>query len=119
LKKKNIFISSEFFERVMLTNSVIWQCALTGRPDLTFAEALESEKTARKLLRQFPSVLRGPVILIASQTKRSALKELVDDVFNLIKDIYFKDEQVDVMNENGRGYRFVKILEILTPEDDE
>jgi bromodomain adjacent to zinc finger domain protein 1A len=103
----------------MLTNSVIWQCSLTGRPDLTFAEALASEKTARKMLRQFPSVLRGPVILVASQTKRSALKELVDDVFNLLKDRFFKDEQVDVINENGRGCRFCKIVEILTPESDE
>ena len=103
----------------MLTNSVIWQCALTGRPDLTFAEALASEKTARKMLRQFPTALRGPVILIASQTKRSALKELVDDVFNFVKDRFFMDEQVDVINENSRGCRFCKILKVIMPEGDE
>lgn len=103
----------------MLTNSVVWQCSLTGRPELTYAEALESEKTARKLLRQFPSALRGPVILIASRTKRSALKELVDDVFNIIKDRFFKDEKLDVMNENGRGCRFCKIADIIFPENHE
>lgn len=103
----------------MLTNSVIWQCALTGRPDLTYAEALASEKTARKMLRQFPSALRSPIILVASQTKRSALKELVDDVFNFVKDRYFKDEQLDVMNENGRGCRFCKIVDIVVPADNE
>lgn len=101
----------------MLTNSVVWQCALTGRPDLTFAEALESEKTARKILRQFPSALRGPVILVASQTKRSALKELVDDVFNVVKDRFFKDEKLDVMNEGGRRSRYCKINEIHFPEN--
>lgn len=101
----------------MLTNSVIWQCALTGRPDLTFAEALESEKTARKLLRQFPSALRSPVIYIASQTKRSALKELVDDVFNIIKDRFFVNEKVDVMNPSGKGCRFCKIIEVIPPKD--
>lgn len=103
----------------MLTNSVIWQCALTGRPELTYAEALASEKTARKLLRQFPSALRGPIILVASLTKRSALKELVDDVFNFVKDRFFKDEKVDVMNENSRGWRFCKIISILMPENHE
>lgn len=103
----------------MLTNSVIWQCALTGRPDLTYAEALASEKTARKMLRQFPSALRGPIILVALQTKRSALKELVDDVFNFVKDRYFKDEQLDVMNESGRGCRFCKILNVVVPENNE
>lgn len=100
----------------MLTNSVIWQCALTGRPDLTFAEALESEKTARKVLRQFPSALRGPIVLVASQTKRSALKELVDDVFNIVKDRFFKDEKLDVMNESGRRPRFCKIIQVVFPE---
>lgn len=84
------FRSREYFERVMLTNSVIWQCSLTGRSDLTYAEALDSEKAARKLLRQFPSALRGPIILVASLTRRSTLKQLVDDVFSFVKDRYFK-----------------------------
>lgn len=101
----------------MLTNSVVWQCALTGRPELTYSEALASEKTARKLLRQFPSALRGPVILVASRTKRAGLKELLDDVFNIIKDRYFKDEKLDVMNESGKGCRFCKIVDIVKPEN--
>lgn len=101
----------------MLTNSVIWQCSLTGRSDLTYAEALDSEKAARKLLRQFPSALRGPIILVASLTKRSALKQLVDDVFSFVKDRYFKNEKVDVVNESGRGCRFCKIIEMVAPEN--
>jgi ATP-utilising chromatin assembly and remodelling N-terminal len=115
----SLLSNSDFFERVMLTNSVIWQCSLTGRPDLTFSEAVASEKTARKLLRQFPSALRGPVILVASLTKRSGLRELVDDVFNNIKDRFFKNEKLDVMNENGRGCRFCKITDIILPENHE
>lgn len=101
----------------MLTNSVIWQCELTGRPDLTFQEAIDSENTARKLLRQFPSALRGPVLFVASLTKRSALKELVDDVFLYVKDRFFKDEKIDVMNAGGRSCRFAKITELILPED--
>jgi bromodomain adjacent to zinc finger domain protein 1A len=103
----------------MLTNSVVWQCALTGRPELTYSEALASEKTARKLLRQFPSALRGPVILVASRTKRAGLKELLDDVFNIIKDRFFKEEKVDVTSGGGKGWRFCKILEMITPENNE
>lgn len=103
----------------MLTNSVIWQCALTGKPDLTYAEALASEKTARKVLRQFPSALRGPIVLVASQTKRSALKELVDDCFNFVKDRFFQDEKLDAMNENGRGCRFCRIVNIVMSQNQE
>ncbi|CAG9809326.1 unnamed protein product [Chironomus riparius] len=113
---KEIFKSyDDFFERVMLTNSVVWQCSLTGRPELTYAEALASEKTARKLLRQFPSALRGPVILVASRTKRSVLKELVDDVFNIIKERFFKDEKLDVLN--GKVWRFCKVVQVIFPTD--
>lgn len=101
----------------MLTNSVVWQCSLTGRPELTYAEALASEKTARKLLRQFPSALRGPVIFVASRTKRSVLKELVDDVFNIIKDRFFRGEKLDVSNESGKGWRFCKIEKVIFPAD--
>lgn len=114
-----IFLSyySDFFERCMLTNSVIWTCSLTGRPELTYSEALESEKTARKLLRQFPSALRSPVTYVASKTKRSGLKDLVDDVFNVIKDRFFVNEKLDVMNDGKRGCRFCKITEIIKPEN--
>jgi len=34
----------EYFERMMLLNSCIWTCAITGRSGLTFDEAKESEK---------------------------------------------------------------------------
>lgn len=95
----------------MLTSSIVWQCELTGRPNLTFSEALDSEKTARRLLRSFPQALRGPVIFVANQTKRSALSELIDDVYSYVKDHFFKGEEVDVMNESGKGCRFCKIVE--------
>lgn len=99
----------------MLTSSIIWQCELTGRPNLTYAEALASEKAARKILRSFPKAVKGPVLLIASQTKRSALSELVDDVYTYVKDHFFKNEEIDVMNETGRGCRFCKIVDIINP----
>ena len=101
----------------MLTNSVIWQCALTGRSDLTYQEALDSEKNARKLVRQFPTALRSPITLIASLTKRSSLQKLVDDVFNFVKDRYYIDEKIDASNTNGKGWRFCKITEVVIPKD--
>lgn len=103
----------------MLCNSVIWQCELTGRPNLTFSEALDSEKAARKMLRNYPRAIRAPVLLVASLTKRSALSELIDDVFNVIKDRFFKDEELDVLNEKPKGYRFCKIVNVIVPKNNE
>lgn len=99
----------------MLTSSIIWQCELTGRPNLTYEEALDSEKAARKMLRAYPRPTRGPVIYIASLTKRSALSELIDDVYNYVKDHYFKKEEVDVLKENGKGCRLCEITEVINP----
>lgn len=108
-----LFLNRDYFERVMLISSMVWTCAYTGKPNLTYDEAMESEKEARAILRRFPTALRGPVILVASQTKRSNISELVDDVANFIKDRFFVGERNDVLH--GNKYRCCKIMEILKP----
>lgn len=92
---------------------MVWTCSYTGKPNLTYDEAIESEKEARGILRRFPKAVRGPVILVASQTKRSNISELVDDVVNFIKDRFFVGERVDVLY--GNKYRCCKVTEILKP----
>lgn len=48
----NIF--REFAERIILCNSLVWACEETGRSGLTYIEAVECEKNAKKLLNEFP-----------------------------------------------------------------
>jgi bromodomain adjacent to zinc finger domain protein 1A len=36
---------------------MVWSCSLTGKANLTFQEALDSEKGARKLLKGFPKAV--------------------------------------------------------------
>lgn len=109
----HLFRCRDYFERVMLISSMVWTCAYTGKPNLTYDEAMESEKEARAIIRRFPRTVRGPLILVASQTKRSNISELVDDVFNFIKDRFFAGERVDVLH--GNKYRCCKITEVLKP----
>lgn len=45
----------EFAERIILCNSLVWACEETGRSGLTYSEAVESEKNAKKLLHKFPT----------------------------------------------------------------
>ena len=46
---KEVFTDyEEFFQRTILCNSLVWSCAVTGKSNLTFEEALESEEKARK-----------------------------------------------------------------------
>lgn len=105
----------DYFHRVMLISSIVWSCSITGKPNLTYAEALESEKQARRILRTFPAAVKGPFLMVASKTKRSAFNEMLDDVFGFIKEHYFESESVDALEPSGRKYREATIVEVIPP----
>ncbi|TEA31406.1 hypothetical protein DBR06_SOUSAS15310005 [Sousa chinensis] len=95
----------DFFERTILCNSLVWSCAVTGRPGLTYQEALESEKKARQNLQSFPEPLIIPVLYLTNLTHRSRLHEICDDIFAYVKDRYFVKETVEVSRNNGASRR--------------
>lgn len=97
-------LNREYFERTMLFNSTIWTCAISGRPNLTYAEALDSEKKHRKVIDAFPQVLKGPVVFLANLTKRSAISDLVDDVFSYVNTRYFIHEHVQATTEGTEQF---------------
>lgn len=59
---------------------------MTGRPGLTYQEALESEKTVRQNLQSFSEPLIIPVLYLTNLTHRSHLHEICDDIFAYVKD---------------------------------
>ncbi|KAJ7399577.1 hypothetical protein BTVI_114083 [Pitangus sulphuratus] len=91
----------DFFERTILCNSLVWSCAVTGKPGLTYQEALESERKARHNLQSFPEALVIPVLYLATLTHRTRLHEICDEIFAYVKDRYFVDETVEVVRNNG------------------
>ncbi|XP_029417739.1 bromodomain adjacent to zinc finger domain protein 1A isoform X2 [Nannospalax galili] len=104
----------DFFERTILCNSLVWSCAVTGRPGLTYQEALESEKKARQNLQSFPEPLIIPILYLTNLTHRSRLHEICDDIFAYVKDRYFVEEIVEVIRNNGSRLQ-CRILEVLPP----
>ncbi|XP_045424753.1 bromodomain adjacent to zinc finger domain protein 1A isoform X2 [Lemur catta] len=104
----------DFFERTILCNSLVWSCAVTGRPGLTYQEALESENKARQNLQSFPEPLIIPVLYLTNLTHRSRLHEICDDIFAYVKDRYFVEETVEVIRNNGARLQ-CRILEVLPP----
>ncbi|XP_075556278.1 ATP-dependent chromatin assembly factor large subunit isoform X1 [Dermacentor variabilis] len=86
----------EYFARVILCNSLVWTCSLTGKPGLTYQDALNSEEHALKILASFSAGLRKPLLYIASLTKRGRLADLCDDVYSFARDRYFVGESVEV-----------------------
>lgn len=87
---------------------------MTGRPGLTYQEALESEKRARQNLQSFPEPLIIPVLYLTNLTHRSRLHEICDDIFAYVKDRYFVEETVEVIRNNGARLQ-CRILEVLPP----
>ncbi|XP_013795951.1 bromodomain adjacent to zinc finger domain protein 1A isoform X2 [Apteryx mantelli] len=104
----------DFFERTILCNSLVWSCAVTGKPGLTYQEALESEKKARHNLQSFPEALIIPVLYLATLTHRPRLHEICDEIFAYVKDRYFVGETVEVVRNNGARLQ-CKILEVIAP----
>ncbi|XP_031808713.1 bromodomain adjacent to zinc finger domain protein 1A isoform X1 [Sarcophilus harrisii] len=104
----------DFFERTILCNSLVWSCAVTGKPGLTYQEALESEKKARQNLQSFPEPLIIPVLYLTTLTHRSRLHEICDDIFVYVKDRYFVGEIVEVVRNNGARLQ-CNVLEVISP----
>ncbi|KAM7289523.1 hypothetical protein ISCGN_029652, partial [Ixodes scapularis] len=92
----------EYFAQVILCNSLVWSCSVTGRPGLTFQDALNSEKAALEALNRFPAGLKKPLLLLATLTQRGRLGDLCDDVFSFARDRYFVGESVEVNIRNQR-----------------
>ncbi|XP_047512305.1 bromodomain adjacent to zinc finger domain protein 1A isoform X6 [Pieris napi] len=101
----------EYCERIILVNSMVWSCEMTGKNNLTYAEALETEKAARKSLRDFPMELRIPILYLATKTNRSSFAEMSEDVFNYVRERYFVGETVEACLE-GDNWREAHILSV-------
>ncbi|XP_022659521.1 bromodomain adjacent to zinc finger domain protein 1A-like isoform X1 [Varroa destructor] len=100
----------DYFARVILCNSLVWTCSLTGKSGLTFQDAQESEEAARQWVRVFPRVLRRPALFVTDLTSRGRLADLVDDVFNFVKDRFFVGEELDyVYNNKRKGGKILRI----------
>ncbi|XP_068619340.1 bromodomain adjacent to zinc finger domain protein 1A-like [Battus philenor] len=101
----------EYCERIILVNSMVWTCEMTGKNNLTYAEALESEKSARKSLKDFPMELRIPILFLATKTKRCSFAEMSEDVFNFVRERFFVGESVEACLE-GDMWKEAHILTV-------
>lgn len=97
---------------------MVWSCAMTGKSNLTYAEALNSENAARKSLQDFPVELRIPVLYLASKTKRTAFGEMAEEVFSYVKDRFFVGEIVESsFAEND--WKESHVLQVIAPSEEQ
>ena len=107
----------EFFQRTILCNSLVWSCSITGKANLTYEEAIECEKKARKRLGTLPKPLKKGLLWTAAQTKRGRIADVVDDVFRFAINRYFVGEVVEAVI--GEMWCDSKILRVIPPTQEE
>lgn len=101
-----LFPCSAFFERIILCNSLVWSCAITGRSGMTFQEAEECEQKAKRNLSTFQDSLKKPLLYLATLTHRSRLNDLNDDIFLFAKDRFFIGETLDYVVGGSQRFLF-------------
>ena len=108
----------EYFERTILCNSLVWTCSLSGKTGLTYAEAVESEERAARLIDNFPPTLLRPILFIITLTRRGNIKDLVDDIFTYVKDRYFIGETCLLAGcpAKNDAPKQCRVVEVLAPE---
>uniref|UniRef100_A0A1B0AGK0 Bromodomain adjacent to zinc finger domain protein 1A n=1 Tax=Glossina pallidipes TaxID=7398 RepID=A0A1B0AGK0_GLOPL len=108
---KEIFRDYEdYFRHVMAINSTVWQCEATGKDNLTYAEALKSERKARKKLEMFKDSLRPPAMLVIDNAKQSSLKLLSALTFRFLRRRFFINEEVQLTQKSSTHYTIIEIL---------
>ena len=88
------FVGRKFFERIILCNSLVWSCEITGQTGLTYQEAVEADRRAKSRLADFPEALRCPLLLLMQLTRRRKLTDARDDIFSFVKQHFFVEEEV-------------------------
>lgn len=108
----------EYFRHVMVINSTIWQCEVTKRENLTYAEALKSERRALKKREQFKDYLRPIVLLVVEKAQQSSMKTLCSIMYTFLRARFFINEEVEATNKkNGSTFHkyVVTTIEPVSP----
>lgn len=98
----------------MAINATVWQCEATGKDNLTYAEALKSEKRARKKMEMFKDSLRPPVMLVIEHAKQSSLNILNALTFRFLRKRFFLNEEVQYMEKTK--YVPYTVIDIQSPD---
>ena len=115
---REVFTDYEsFFQRTILCNSLVWSCSVTGKSNLTYDEAVESERKARKRLGDIPKPLKRGLLWIADHTSRGRVADLVDDVYVFSNPRFFIGEIVEAII--GEEWCDCKVLKVVAPSQEE
>ena len=90
---------------------------MTGKTNLTYEEAVESERKAKKRLGTLPKPLKRGLLWLADHTQRGKLSDMVDDVWRFASGRYFREEIVEaIVNDQWCD---CKVINVIPPSQQE
>lgn len=95
---------------------MVWTCSMTGKSNLTYQEALESEEQAIQCLKEFPSELKVPILYLSTLTKRTSFGEMAEDIFVYTKDRYFVGENVEACFTPDK-WKQCHVISVIAPNE--
>ncbi|KAI5081067.1 hypothetical protein GOP47_0004250 [Adiantum capillus-veneris] len=111
---KEIFTDyEEYLKHINLYKQRVWTCKVTGKSNLTYEEALESECKATEKVQQFPREFIGPVLQLV-QFSMLRLEDLVSAILKAFKDQFVPGEEVLCIK--GNTTMPCKVLQVIDGE---
>ncbi|CAM0142645.1 hypothetical protein VKS41_002800 [Umbelopsis sp. WA50703] len=96
----------------MLYRQPIWQCETTGRSNLTYVQALESERKEKERVDdRFPEQLKE-CVLKRLQFRTERLETVVEDIYTYFLDRYLPGEVIHCRWDDGIMYN-ARILDVV------
>ncbi|GAA6041452.1 hypothetical protein JCM8097_001884, partial [Rhodosporidiobolus ruineniae] len=94
-----------------------FQCEYSGKTNLDYFSALQSEKAESRVVRErFPDELKGRVLGTVQFRVMGRLDSLVDLVYERYKDRFFANEKIFVDLGGGDKY-FAKVAKVFPPQN--
>ncbi|KAF3444212.1 hypothetical protein FNV43_RR13902 [Rhamnella rubrinervis] len=104
----------EYLNRINSYRQRVWMCRVTGKTNLTYEEALVSEKRATEKVQQFPTEVVVPALRIIQYSMLS-LKDLADTIAAKLQDCLFVGDELSGRKDDG--VYACKILKVLEEND--
>lgn len=93
---KTSYCCRSFFNRTFLCSTHAWTCSLTGVSALTYAQALESEREAKKLVDGLADCYKQASLELIHHAPRTNMKTLAEEICLFYRDRFVVGEVVDM-----------------------
>lgn len=109
----------EYFERQILCSSMLWTCSVTGKTNLTYADAIRSEKEHQTILSTIPRVLQKVILYLMKFINNFSTNVTLAVLFDFTNMRFFIGEMVFIQSTVNNKIKRTKgyIRDVIPPED--